>query len=235
MGWDYTIRLFDSWSKKERSHLTLPSIICWFVWLERNNKVFENGVPSPTTMVYKTLGMYSNRNVVHSRQVNIKTKTKTHITEGLITWWFDGAAQSDGLQSGVGGLLRISKKSYYRYTFNCGPGTNTREELLGVWATLHLASKLNIKDIQIIGDSKIVIDWLNNKGKLQVSSLLGWMDRVKELHTSFMHISYTHALREHNKEVDALSKSALHKQVGLFTYNHWIDEHEGPTHFLNLY
>jgi ribonuclease HI len=165
----------------------------------------------------------------------IKTKTKTHITEGLTTGWFDGAAQSDGLQSGAGGLLRISKNSYYSWTFNCGPGTNTRAELLGVWATLHLASRLNIEDIQIIGDSKIVIDWLNNKGKLQVSSLLGWMDRVRELHTTFRHISYKHTLREHNKEVDALSKTALQKQVGLFTYNHWLDEHEGPTHFLNLY
>jgi hypothetical protein len=75
-------------------------------------------------------------------------------------------------------------------------------------------------DIQIIGDSKIVIDWLNNKGKLQVSSLLGWMDRVRELHTSFRHIGYKHTLREYNKEVNALSNTALQKQVGFFSYTH---------------
>jgi len=143
--------------------------------------------------------------------------------------------ESDGLQSGAGGFLRISKNSYYSWTFNRGPGTNTRAELLVVWATLHLATRLNIEDIQIFGDSKIVIDWLNNNGKLQFISLLGWKDRVRELHSTFRHISYKHTYCEHNKEADSLSKTALQKQVGLFTYNHWLDGHEGPPHFLNFY
>jgi len=153
--------------------------------------------------------MYTNWNVIYLRKVIIKSKTKAHIIEGLTTGWFDGVAQSNGLQSDAGGLLRTSKNSHYRWTFNCGLGTNTRAKLLGVSETLHLASRINIVDIQIIEDSKIVIDWFNNKGKLQVSYILGWMDRVRELHTSFTHISYKHTLQEHNKEVDALSKTAL--------------------------
>jgi hypothetical protein len=143
------------------------------MWLERNKKVFENGFPSPTTVVYKTLDMLTNWTTLHPRQKVIKTKVKTHIPEGLPTGWFDGAMQSNGLQSGAGDLLWTSKNSHYRWTFNCGPGTNTRAELLGIWATLHLASRLNIKALQIFGDSRIVIDWLNNKRKLQVTSLLG--------------------------------------------------------------
>jgi hypothetical protein len=94
--------------------------------LERNNKVFENGVPSPTTVVYKTLGMYTNWNAIHLRQKINKPKAKVHVIEGLITGWFDGVAQLDGLQSGAGGLIRTSKNSYYRWTFNYGLGTNTR-------------------------------------------------------------------------------------------------------------
>jgi ribonuclease HI len=70
-------------------------------------------------------------------------------------------------------LIRISENSVYKWTFNCGTGTNTRAELLGAWATHILVVRLNIASIQVIGDSKIIIDWLKDKGKLQVASLWG--------------------------------------------------------------
>jgi ribonuclease HI len=168
-------------------------------------------------------------------KVAIQKKVKIHILEGTPTGWFDGATQSNGLQSGAGGLIRITENSHYRWTFNCGPGSNTRAELLGVWATLHLETRLNIEVLQIFGDSRIIIDWLNSRGKLQVISLLGWKDRIRELQSTFRKINFTHIYREHNKEVDLLSKSALQKQEGKITYNHWVDGHEGPTHFLNLF
>ena len=40
------------------------------------------------------------------------------------------------------------------------------EELVGVWASLILATRLSISDLHVLGDSKIVIDWLNGKGAL---------------------------------------------------------------------
>jgi hypothetical protein len=36
---------------------------------------------------------------------------------------------------------------------------------------------------------------------------------------------------EFNREADLLSKTTLQKQVGLITYTHWLDGHEGPSHF----
>ena len=42
------------------------------------------------------------------------------------------------------GMIKISDKTSYKWTFNCGPGPNTRAELLGVWATLILATRLHI-------------------------------------------------------------------------------------------
>jgi hypothetical protein len=65
--------------------------------------------------------------------------------EDTPTGWFDGEALSNGTQRSAGGLIKITKKSSYRWTFNCGPGTNTRAELLGAWATLYLASRLHIE------------------------------------------------------------------------------------------
>jgi hypothetical protein len=53
------------------------------------------------------------------------------------------------------------------------------QKLLGAWASLYLAQRFNLEVIQVIGDSKIIIEWLKDRGKLQVASLMGWMDNIK--------------------------------------------------------
>jgi ribonuclease HI len=78
--------------------------------------------------------------------------------------WFDGATHVDGLQSGAGGIIKISESTVYKWTFNTGPSTNNIVELLGVRVTLFLASRLHITDLQIIGDSKIIIDCAMARG-----------------------------------------------------------------------
>jgi len=90
-----------------------------------------------------------------------------------IVSWFDGAADLIDHRCGVGGVIKISANTIYKWNFNCGFGTNTKEELLGSWENLIMAVRLNIEVIQVIGDAKIIIEWLNDKGKLQISSLMG--------------------------------------------------------------
>jgi len=75
-----------------------------------------------------------------------------------IIGWFDGAAQKNGEQSGAGGVIKLNEHSIYKWTLNCGGGSNTIAELLSAWATLTLAHRLSITDFHVIGDSKIVID-----------------------------------------------------------------------------
>jgi ribonuclease HI len=149
--------------------------------------------------------------------------------------WFDGATDLSDHRCGVGGLIKTSANTVIKWTFNCGCGTNTRAELLGAWVTLILAMRLNIEVIQVIGDSKIIIEWLKDKGKLQIASLMGWMDRIKRLKNSFKEIHFTHVYRELNMEADYLSKKALAKAEGKINYNIWVDGNEGPTSFFYLY
>jgi hypothetical protein len=75
-----------------------------------------------------------------------------------------------------------------------------QEELLGAWMNHILAVRLNIEAIQVIGDSKVVIDWLKDRGKMEIASLLGLMDRINKLKKSFREIHYTHVYKELNKE-----------------------------------
>jgi hypothetical protein len=52
---------------------------------------------------------------------------------------------------------------------------------MGAWATLLLATRLSIYELYVLGDSKIVIDWLNRKGAILVANLEGWKDRINDL------------------------------------------------------
>jgi ribonuclease HI len=85
---------------------------------------------------------------------------------GGVVGWFDGDAHSSGHNCGAGGIIRINEHRSYKWFFNCGPGTNTKAELLGAWALLTLASRLSIMEIHVQGDSKIIIEWLKGKGRL---------------------------------------------------------------------
>jgi ribonuclease HI len=125
---------------------------------------------------------------------------------------FDGAALSGGKQCGAGGVIKTLESTVYRWFINCGDGTNTKAELLGVWATLTLATHLSLQKLQVLGDSKVIIEWLNNRGRLQASAIEGWKLRTKELIKYFQEISFQHIFREFNKEADQLSKQAIMNQ-----------------------
>ena len=122
---------------------------------------------------------------------------------------------------GVGGVIKIPESIAYGWYINCWEGTNTKVELMGVWDTLTLANLCNIQNLQILGDSKVVIDWLNHKGELQAIDIEGWKHRTMELTTLFQGICFHHIIRQFNKEVDRLSKQALLEPKGRLTYFTW--------------
>jgi ribonuclease HI len=203
---------FSHWTSSERIHKCLPPLVNWFIWLARNKLIFDNKSPTINFVAYKSLGLHQNWKDIHPIKGKTKTLISPFIAEDISTGWFDGAAQRSGALSGVGGLIRINENSLYRWTFSCGSGTNTRAELLGAWATLHLATRLNIDHLQLIDDSKVIIDWLNHSGKLQSITLLAWMDRIKFLQRHFKTLIFSHTTREYNREADLLSKTTLQKK-----------------------
>jgi hypothetical protein len=142
---------YDSWNLQNTNYPTLPVIISWFVWLERNMVIFENKSPTVHTVIIRVLGGVGSVTKKQILKVDrpIKEVQKDHVTKG----WFDGAALSNGGLSGVGRVLWLNEHSTINWTLNCGPGTNTRAELLGVWETLTIASRMHISKIQVYGDS----------------------------------------------------------------------------------
>jgi ribonuclease HI len=112
--------------------------------------------------------------------------------EGYSLATFDGAAVAGGTNCGAGGTIKTINAQVFHWFFNCGAGTNTKAELLGAWATLTITKLLNLHYIHVIGDSKVIIDWLDQKGKLQAINVEDWKKRTKDLIQFFNGISFHH-------------------------------------------
>jgi len=93
---------------------------------------------------------------------------------------------------------------------------------------LWLANHLLLPDLHLLGDSKVVIDWLTKVGSLQVSSLEGWKDRILALTGSFRLITFQHLYRNFNIEADTLSKQEMEDTKGILFYQKWTNGAAGP-------
>jgi ribonuclease HI len=123
-----------------------------------------------------------------------------------------------------------------RWIFNCGAGSNMKVELIGVWATLFLAKHLDIHHLQMLGDFKVVIEWMQRKGNLLATKIEGWKRRIQTLEGNFQDTLFQHIFRESNEEADNLSKRALESsKKGDCYFFTWDGEREGPPISLKIF
>jgi ribonuclease HI len=223
----------EVWIQNSSTPKALSLITSWFIWKECNLAIFEGKLPSVNTVVIKILGAF------HLRLANNKSKVLRikpfFRLQGYTMAFFDGAAEVGGLRCGAGGILKCIGALDIRWIFNCSSGTNTKAELMGAWASLWMANLLKIHHLQVMGDSKVIVDWLNKKGNLQVINIEGWKMRIRELMAVFQGLNFQHIFRESNKEADILSKRALHSPKGQLIYFSWDGESEGPTNHINIF
>jgi ribonuclease HI len=127
---------------------------------------------------------------------------------GYTLAFFDGAAQTNGC-CGAGGFFKNHLSRITKWFFNCGVGTNTKAELLGLWASLTLASSWSINHLLVLGDSRVIIDWITQKSNLHSVHVECWKQKTLDLSKHFIDIKFQHISRTHNSEAGALSKRAL--------------------------
>jgi hypothetical protein len=154
--------MYKNVEKKVPTHIATH--ISWFIWHERNKAIFEEFTPSIQVVIYKKMAL-QNRTNNQPKDTPLRDVLINHQKDFVLAW-FDGAAQRDGSWCGAGGVLKTMDATVIKWTFNCSRGSNTRVKLLGAWATLMLADQFSIPCIHVMGDSKVVIEWLLNKGRL---------------------------------------------------------------------
>jgi ribonuclease HI len=127
------------------------------------------------------------------------------------TLFFDGCSKGNPGKGGAGSVLYDNNqkeidicKSYVGDSV-----TNNMAEYTGLIIGLEKAIQLGITDINVNGDSLLVIRQMKGEYKVNAPSLLSLYKKAKELSTLFRTISFGHVYRMDNKRADQLSNEAL--------------------------
>ena len=126
------------------------------------------------------------------------------------TLYFDGACRGNPGRSSYGlvvfdkdGNEVINDKGYIGIT------TNNVAEYCGLLRGLIVCEKMGIKDLNVKGDSNLVIQHVTGKWKVRNKNLKKIHTQIKEIDKNFKSISYEHVYRKFNKRADALANQAL--------------------------
>lgn len=156
------------WTKDKSAPTSLAATTCWHIWIERNKALFEECSPSYRAVVYRISGTFSWQPAIPIRVCDFT------LTEGFTLAYFDGAALANGECCGAGGFSKTHATRITKWFLNCGVGTNTKAELLGLWVTLTLATLWSIEKSLNLGDSKVIIDWIKQQAQLHAVNIECW-------------------------------------------------------------
>ena len=96
-----------------------------------------------------------------------------------------------------------------------GCGSNTRFEILALWGLLYFASKRHVPDLQVMDNSRVIVNWAPGKHIIQTVKLEHRMRLVKRLFCSFNTIDFNHINKEFNSMDDILSTILSKPAIGL--------------------
>ena len=87
-----------------------------------------------------------------------------------------------------------------------GTGSNNFAEIIDLKLLLTLALENHISNLQIFGDSQLVINWVTSKFRMYNSLLSQVLREVIRISDMFERVEYKHIYQERNSKVDVLAK-----------------------------
>lgn len=106
-------------------------------------------------------------------------------------------------------IFQLSHRNYFKLKLGNGLGTNTIAYLNALWGLLLFTSQQGLQRLQIVRDSKMIVNWYNQNSQLNIQILEPWHEIIRQLQEHFEDISVFHEYREFNQPTDLLSKEAL--------------------------
>lgn len=121
--------------------------------------------------------------------------------------FFDGGATPNPGDMKIGGYIEdpFGKRRIYTYSFEIGYGTNNEAEYYSLLHLCHIIVALEIYQVRITGDSKLVINQVNGIWKAKDQRMISLRDEVKDTLKNVTQWDLVHVLRKHNKQADALT------------------------------
>lgn len=203
----------------------LPHYSIWAIWKARNMVIFEGKNSTVCGVLHQIL--YAAQ-LSYSRPVMKNRLSKTTRQIGnkprmiFPCGFFDGALSSS--TAGIGYCLFFNENHHLDCSLGVGYGSNTKAELLGLWALLFTSQMMGVPLPHIYGDSQVIINWAKGLSALTPPDLHHWCRETKKLILSFPGLSLSHIYREHNRIADGLSKTALTLSPGIGCFSEFIDD-----------
>lgn len=197
----------------------LPLIICWGIWLARNNSIFHD--PLKATNLVATQGLSILSFPQEKGALAIRIITEESINKQIPSGYFDGAAQGVPSACGGGSVLYLSDTHFFKIKARLGNGSNNFAELLSFKLLLLFALEKGCHNIQMFSDSMLVINWVKEVRQCHNVQLDALLEEIKLIKIRF------DSYKERNRIVDALSKEGMQLDVCQWI----ISEHQNEDHF----
>jgi ribonuclease HI len=147
--------------------------------------------------------------------------------------FFDGASKGNPDEASGGGVLIDPKEiKVLSYSWGIDKDTNNIAEALALWKGLSQAQIMNITDLNVFGDSCIIIQALSSKNLTRHMRLKQILKKIKLFMTTFQSIQLFRIMRELNGEADKEANKAVLLSKGVLS----LDGTEGfdklPSNFV---
>ena len=208
----------------KNSHLhILPFHMMWIFWKARNRAIFEGEKRNIYSLIQQIINTVK---ALPSPIVSRKVRRRNLGRAPCMVFpcgYMDGASRC--MIAGVGFCIFLNETHYLEFSLGVGYGTNTKAELLSLWALLHSSQMMGIPLSHAFGDSLVIINWARGSTALSPPDLLHWCRETKKLMVSFQDMSFSHIYREHNRSADRLSKIALSYPQGKGFFKEFFENH----------
>ena len=123
------------------------------------------------------------------------------------TLFFDGCSKGNPGRAGAGAVLydELKNEVFAESVFAGHRATNNEAEYTGLILGLNEALKQGTKELQVRGDSQLVIRQMQGKYKVNSPTLVPLHQCATMLASKFAKIEFEHVYRDSNKRADALS------------------------------
>ena len=132
----------------EAGYISLPVIVSWFIWKDRNQCYFEDIQPKyffVTSLCLVLLNAYP----LDNRVLNLRMVVNEQIDKESAWGYFDGSAVGVPMICGAGGILYLSNEHSFTFSASLGIGTNNFVELLTLKLLITLALKQGVQTLQV--------------------------------------------------------------------------------------
>lgn len=123
--------------------------------------------------------------------------------------FFDGACRGNPGPMAIGVILFENGRKVKEVSKRIGIGTNNIAEWRGLIEGLELAKAHGCKELEVRGDSQLVIKQITGRYRVKSHNLIPLFNEARKLCDSFEKLRFEWVNREENIYTDALSNKAL--------------------------